>query len=238
MPTIGVVPLDLPAVRHPAGDRGPAEDRAVEVARPGAVGHLQGQVDGVARARAGRRGRRRGLQHPAVAVGIDDHAGPAVRGIGRRPLDRRAGGLGAGHRVVDVGHREVQGDRHPAVVRAGQPELGVGVGQVERRAGDVELGVADAVAVEVGVADGVGTERLAVPADGGAGVTDDEVRESACHSCGSVPVRAAAVLRRPRQSGYRWARFTAETTARSEALTMFGSMPTPQRTRSPTAHST
>ena len=31
---------------------------------------------------------------------------------------------------------------------------------------------------------------------------------------------------------------TAETTARSEALTMFGSMPTPQRMRSPTAHST
>ena len=37
---------------------------------------------------------------------------------------------------------------------------------------------------------------------------------------------------------YRRARLTAETTARSDAVTMFGSMPTPHRTRSPTAHST
>ena len=43
------------------------------------------------------------------------------------------------------------------------------------------------------------------------------------------PAAAVAYLR---------ARLTAETTARSEALTMLGSMPTPHSTRSPTAHST
>ena len=68
---------------------------------------------------------------------------------------------GAVHRGVDVGHREVEGDRHPAVLRPGQAELRVGVGEVQRRAGDVELGVADPVAVQVRVADGVGAERLA-----------------------------------------------------------------------------
>ena len=82
-----------------------------------------------------------------MAVGVDDDAGAPVGGIGGRPFDRRAGGFGAGHRAVDVGHREVEGHRDPAVLGAGQAQLRVGVGEVDRRAGDVELGVTDAVRI-------------------------------------------------------------------------------------------
>ena len=53
------------------------------------------------------------------------------------------------------------------------------------------------------------------------------------------PASSAAVPDRIAQAAAsRSARLTAETTALSEAVTMFGSMPTPQRIRSPTAHST
>lgn len=43
--------------------------------------------------------------------------------------------------------------------------------------------------------------------------------------------------RRGSAGGHRWARFTAETTARSEAVTVEVSMPAPQKISSPTAHS-
>ena len=70
-------------------------------------------------------------------------------------------------------------------------------------------------------------EGLAVPVHRRARVADGEVGRELGHSL----IFAEIVP-------YRWARLTADTTARSEAVTMFGSMPTPHRTRSPTAHST
>ena len=87
-------------------------------ARPGAVGHLQGQVDRVARTRTRRRGRRGGLQHPPVAVRVDDDGRAAVRGVGRGPFHRGADRLRSGDGRVDVRHGQVQGDADAPLVRA------------------------------------------------------------------------------------------------------------------------
>ena len=53
-------------------------------------------------------------------------------------------------------------------------------------------------------------------------------------SSSSTPVGPVVTAQEVR---VRPARLTAETTPCSEAVTVLGSMPTPQRTRSPTAHS-
>lgn len=54
---------------------------------------------------------------------------------------------------------------------------------------------------------------------------------------GCLDVPGELMASSPGRSGQRFARLTAETTARSDAATVELSMPTPHRTRSPTVHS-
>jgi hypothetical protein len=71
-----------------------------------------------------------------------------------------------------------------------------------------------------------GPARTAVPAGPGPGPAGPVTAPSRV----AGPGAAAA--------GYRRARFSAESTARSEAVTVFASMPTPHQTRPPISHST
>src|SRR3712207_9324563 len=91
---------------------------------------------------------------------------------------------------------------------------------------DVELGVPDAVVVhDVRLADEVGAQRLGVPGRRRPGVAHGEVGRQLGHPP-MVPRPDAGRGTVGRPAGpQRWARLTAETTARSEAVTMVGSMP-------------
>ena len=148
--------------------------------------------------------------------GLQLAAGDAVR---RRGHPRAAVALEVHAEQPELAERrpEVVGQR-ARVVPVGDVGRELGVGEGAHRVADVALlGAQQAVDGEEVMGVDAGTLPRARPADS----SDPPV-------CDSPGVR-----RRRRQ-----ARLTAEITALSEAVTMFGSTPTPHRIWSPTAHST